>query len=510
MANERLKNTAINAAYSYLYQLLYMAIGVVSRLIFVRYLGRDYLGVNGLFSNILGVLSISELGVGTAIGFALYKPLAQNDKEKIKSIMALFRKAYFAIGSFIAVAGLILVPFLPYIIKNTTGIENLSLYYILYLINTVSGYFLSYKTTLLTSDQKEYMLKKTQMIGTLAIALVQMLVLAATRNYLLYLLSDVLIRLVMQVVMQRTADRQYPFLKKEKAEKLPRQDVQVIVRNVKALMIHNLGEVSVSQTDNLIISGFISLEMTGIVSNYVMFTTYANLFIVTALSAAIPSVGNLIAKESDEAKLAFFKTYRLLAYWLYGWMSLGFIYLSTPLVKLVFGADYVLAQSAVVLMGLVFFLRGEGSAIYNYKIAAGIYNEDKYLAFIGGIINLIASVVAVKYLGVAGVYLGTVIYSLFVVVARDIIIYRRAFGKRWLSVLSGTVRYVLFFGLSAFACSSLLHFIPEMGWGGFGIKLAILVVVPNAVLFLLEGRSPEFRYYLSIAGQTIAKLLGRK
>jgi O-antigen/teichoic acid export membrane protein len=501
--SDRLENTSRNIFYKYLYQISYMAIGFVSRMVFVYYLDKAYLGVNGLFTNILSVLAVSELGLASAIGYALYKPLAENDTEKIKSIMALFRKAYRIIGTFMAVAGVALIPFLPYLIKNTTGLPHIEVYYVIYLFNNVSGYFLTYRNILLTSDQKEYEIVKINMVGSFVLALVQMLALVLTHNYLVYLLCDVVLRFGMQLIIRKAAKKTYPYLD-EPAQKLSKEDTAPIVKNIKALLIHKVGEISVNQTDSLIISAFISLEMSGIVSNYTMFTGYAMTFISATLTAAVPSVGNLIASEGDRARATFYKAYRLLSYWLHGWMALGFGMLASPLVELLFGRDWVLEPLAVWLMAAVFMVKGEGTAMYNYKVAAGLYDPDKYVALIGGGINLVVSIAAAKAMGVAGVYLGTVVYIIFSVVLRCWIIYRRAF-EHPAEMLPGMLRYAAFLGLSGGACGWILQYIPA-GWLGFLLKLAVLVVVPNLIFLLLHWRQQELDYYLNLIRVGIQKL----
>ncbi|MCI2047659.1 MAG: oligosaccharide flippase family protein [Faecalibacterium sp.] len=503
--SDRLENTSRNIFYKYLYQISYMAIGFVSRMVFVSYLDQAYLGVNGLFTNILSVLAVSELGLGSAIGYALYKPLAENDQEKIKSIMALFRKAYRIIGTFITVAGVALIPFLPYLINNTTGLPHIEVYYVLYLFNSVSSYFLTYRNILLTSDQKEYKITRIEMVGSFTLALVQMVALIVTKNYFVYLLCDVVLRFGMQLIIRRTVKKTYRYLD-EPAQKLTKEDTAPIVKNIKALLVHKVGEISVNQTDNIIISAFISLTMSGIVSNYTMFTNYAMTFISATLTAAVPSVGNLIVSESDTARMTFYKTYRLLSYWLHGWVALGFWFLASPLIEVLpwLGTKWLLSPVAVFFMAAVIMVKGEGTAMYNYKVAAGLYDPDKYVALIGGGINLVVSIVAAKLMGVAGVYLGTLVYIIFSVILRCWIIYRRAFARP-AELIPGMVRYAAFLVLSALGCGFVCSLLPNT-WLGFGIKFLTLVLLPNAVFLLLNWRQEELHYYLNLIRGILKKL----
>ena len=496
--SNRLQNTAKNALYSYIYQFTMMFIGLFSRFIFIKNLGTAYLGLNGLFSEVLAFLSFTELGVGAALGFALYKPIAENDIEGIKSIMAFQKKANIFIGCAMSIIGVGLVPFLPYIINNTTGMQGIEKYFIITLFGSVFSYFFSYKTVLFTPDQKAYKLTKLNLITVVLIAILQLIALYFTKNYTLYLLSDVGVRFISTIIAVQLAKKTYPFLQDKDIKPVDENVKKDIVTNIKALMMHKIGELSVNYTDNMLINAFVNLEMVGIVSNYTMMMRYVFVLSGSALSSAIPSIGNLVAKESLEAKVKFFKTFRLLSYWFFGWASVGFLFLSTHLILLVFGESFVLPSLCVFFMSAQLSLNGESSAMNHYKIASGLYYTDKYVSILDALVNLSVSIIAAKFLGVSGVYLGTLTYAVFSIIFRTKLIYKAAFLEQKSKLAKGSIKYALFLIISVVCCSIIISLYNYNTWLSFGYKLLVCVVLPNAVFYAIFGKSEEFRYYIDL------------
>lgn len=499
MASERLQNTSRNVFHSAVNMLSQIVLGLVARAVFVYTLGKAYQGVSGLFGNILGVLSISELGIGAAIGFSLYRPLAQNDVEKIKSLMRLYRRAYWLIGCFVAVAGTALIPFLPYIINNTTHLPHITFYYCLFLFDAAIGYFFSYRTTLLTCDQKAFRLTKLNTVSRYVITLLQIAVLRVFGSYTLYLLVDIVLRLAVQIYCAVLVGREYPYLRDKAVRPLEKEERGAITQNVKALMIHTLGQISITQTDNIITSAFISLEMVGIASNYVMLTTYAGNFVSMIVNSAVASFGNLIVKEDKHVQLRVYQNFRFVSHWLNGWLAVGFSLLATRLLTLLFGASYALPQAAVLLMAASLFLRGELNPMMAFRTAAGAFDKDKYLALAESIINLAVSIIAVQYLGITGVYLGTVVSALFTLVARWRVLYGYLFEGGSRALLSGTLRWVggtaAAFGLCLLLSQTLC---AANTWASFAGLMLGCVLIPNLVYLLLNAGKPEFLYYRSL------------
>ena len=248
-----LKNVLGNFANNLLLNLLRF----ISRIIFVKVLSDVYLGVNGLLSNVLGLLALSELGISTAISYSLYKPLADKETSKIKVLMRFYQKAYRIIALIILVLGLILIPFLPWFIKDTSGIDNLTFIYLIFLGNMVITYLFSYKRTLITADQHNYKIMPMIMLSNFLLTIFQITVLLIFKDYIIYLLVQSVFVVIENLLVNHVINKEYPYLKEKALEKLPKEEFKTIATNVKALMYHKAGSYVLSASDNIIISKFI-------------------------------------------------------------------------------------------------------------------------------------------------------------------------------------------------------------------------------------------------------------
>ncbi|MDE7430382.1 MAG: oligosaccharide flippase family protein [Lachnospiraceae bacterium] len=268
----RVQAAVKNIAFGQIGNLITQVLNFVLRTMFIQYLGDTLNGVNGLYTNMLSVLSMAELGIGTALNYSLYKPVARGDIEKIKSYMQLYKKAYRIIGIVVAVLGIACSPFLPYIIKNSEGIpvRDLTLYYYIFLFNTVSTYFVSYKYSLINAEQKNYIQTNIITITKMITVLLQMIVIITTGNFYAYLLTAASVELMQKIFVSYYLNRRYPYLKEKNVKKLSKEETGEIVTKTKALMFHKIGDVARLQTDSMIISGFINTVISGFVDNYNM------------------------------------------------------------------------------------------------------------------------------------------------------------------------------------------------------------------------------------------------
>jgi O-antigen/teichoic acid export membrane protein len=234
----RIANAKRNIRYGYINTLVSLFLKFLTRTVFIYTIGVTYLGVNGLFTNILSVLSLADLGISTALNFSLYKPVAQKDIQKIKALMQIFKKAYSIIAIVIAILGLSLLPFLSIFIKNPIGItpSELVLYYLLFLFNTVSTYFVSYKYSLANADQRNYIETNFQTATILVTSLVQVAVLLIFKSFLFYLLSATVIELFHKILVNIYLNKRYPYLAEQVEGNLTKEELTPIKRNIKALV----------------------------------------------------------------------------------------------------------------------------------------------------------------------------------------------------------------------------------------------------------------------------------
>lgn len=497
----RVQSAARNIIFGQVGNFMTQILNFVLRTIFISHLGDTLNGVNGLYTSILSVLSMAELGIGTALNYSLYRPVAQGNIEKVKSYMLLYKNAYRIIGIVVALIGLMVAPFLRYLVKQPQGVpvRDLTLYYFIFLFNTVSTYFVAYKYSLVNAEQKNYIQTNILTITKMITVLLQIIVILTTGNYYIYLLTAAAVELLQKIFVSRYLDRRYPYLREKQVEKLSKEEMGEIVAKTKALVFHKVGDVARLQTDSMIISGFINVTLSGFVDNYnLVLNSVANVVNII-FNSVLSSFGNLFATESRQKQYQIFKVYRFAACWIYGFTAIGFSMLLTPLIELWLGEEKTLAFSVVMCILIDYYLKGDRIVLSNFKTAAGVFEQDKYLALIQGAVNLVISVVLVRRIGLVGVYIGTIISGLIANVTKPVIIYRVILDQPVKGYFLDSAKYMAALAaLFAFLTWIKSMVMPVVGIGSFAAMFTIICVVFNGVFFLLFGRTQEFEYLAGI------------
>lgn len=396
---------------SFLGQFVNIILLFISRKLFVQHFAQEYLGVNGLFSNILTVLSLAELGIGTAMIHGLYRPAANSDEEEICRLMNLYRMLYGVVGSAVFVFGLALMPVLPYFVQGS-GIPGLRLIYSMYLFDTVAGYFLSYKQAMLAAHQEAWRTTAvTQMVRSIQIIL-QMAVIVCLENFYIYIAVQMCSQLVANFILSGIVNHRYPYLRGNKRGYPSREYCRELFQQIGALALHRLGGVLVSHTDNLILSTFRGLAVVGIYSNYQMVLNSIRLMMSYIYNSFSPAIGNLAASEESDRVYEIHSALDFLMSLLYGWLALCLAALFNPFIRLYFGSDYVLSLPVVLLIVLDFYLHGMRQMTLRFRDGMGLYWYDRYKPMAEILLNLTASVVLVRRFGIAGVVAGTVVSTL--------------------------------------------------------------------------------------------------
>ena len=505
----RVQSAAKNIAFGYIGNLTTQLLGFILRTVFISYLGDTLNGINDLYTGILSVLSLAELGVGTALNYSLYGPVARKDYEKIKSYMQLYKKAYRVIGLVIAVIGLAISPFLPYLVKQPQGVSvrDLTLYYFIFLFNTVSTYFVAYKYSLAYAEQKNYIQTNTITITKMITVTLQIAVIVTTRNFYLYLLTAAAVELIQKIFISWYLNRLYPYLKDKNVKKLSKEETGEVVTKTKALVFHKVGDVARLQTDSMIISAFINVTLVGFVGNYNMILNSVANFVNIIFNSVLSSFGNLIATESKEKQYDVFKVYRFFACWIYGFSAVGFFLLLTPFIVIWQGNEKVLAAGVVACILIDYYFKGDRIVLSNFKTAAGVFEQDKYLALIQGVVNLILSIVLVQKIGLVGIYIGTIVSGLIANITKPFIIYKVCFEKSVKTYFLDSVKYLaVLFGILVLLTGIRQFVMPQVTILSFMLMFIVICVVFNGMFLLLFGRTQEFGYLWGI----IKKKLGRK
>lgn len=502
----RILYTGKNIFWGYISSFLTILLSFICRTAFIKTIGVDYLGINGLFTSVLGVLTLTELGIGTAMNYSLYKPVAANDIEKIKSLMIVFRNAYRIVALIVAVLGIAIIPFLDYLVTGAEGIKHVKLYYLIFLFNTVSSYFVSYKYSLVNADQKNYVITNISAIFNIAMHFVQIISLFVLRSYIVYLLIQALMQLVQKIYTAIYIDKHYPYLKDRVVKPLDKKEKTSIVDNVKALVMHKIGDISVNQTDNIIISLFVNVTTVGLVSNYALITNTVNTFVNVAFGGTIGSLGNLFASGDKEKQYKVFRTMDFVDFWIYSFSSVALFSLIQPFISLMWG-DLTLPISIVALFVLNNYMVGQRVSINNVKVASGIFAQDKYLPLLQSITNLVVSVVLAFKFGLIGVYVGTVVSGLIPSLIRPWIVYKKLFANKAFEYYKDYfLRLLLTAGMSAVSYVGVNYIMSELTWIRFFASMIVVGVFPNLILLILFYRTEEFKYLLSILSSLFKKI----
>lgn len=488
-----------NTVYSLGNKVIEVILAFVSRTVFIWTLGVSYLGINGLFNNILIMLSLMELGVGSALVFSMYKPLVERDNEKLSSLLSMYANMYRIIGISIAVMGVCLTPFLPHLIKLDSDIPHLNIIYWLTLGNTVSSYFFGYKRSLLEADQKSYLNTKNNFIFTLIKHIFQIIILLLTKNFLLYLGIGIGTNILSNISISLKVNKMYPLINIRKALPLDKDTKIDIYKRMGAGMMHKIGNIVITGTDNILISVFISTTLVGIYSNYLMLTNTIYTTFGVAFSAIGASIGNLSVTENNEKSEKVFYSLFLINYWIYCFCSVCLWSLVNPLITMWLGKDYLLSSVTVAILILNFYISGMRHTVVSFVNASGLYYNSRFKPIVEAAINLIVSFVALKHWGITGVFFGTLVsYILCSVWVEPFILYKHWFKQ---SVKKHLVIYYLYFALMVTIAiltkgiNSLIN-TPNIVLN-FVISGVLCLLIPNVILFLIFRRTNEFNYLMN-------------
>lgn len=495
----RIKNSISNMIFGLCNIFVCNILAFLSRSLFIYVLGTKYLGVSGLFTNILMMLSLSELGISSAINYSLYRPISQGNIEKISMLMSFYKKAYRSIGFFVAFIGFVMMFFLKYFIKGGDGIPDLRVIYLLYLFNTVSGYFMSYKNTLVSAYQKDYTLVPINVCMSIVINLVQMLALWIFKNFITYIALQILLNFVQRLVINFVINKRYSYINFNCKNKLPQEELKVITKNVKAMFFHKIGEYCVLGTDNIVISTFIGIGVVGIYSNYNMLITTVNTVIMIVFNSTSASFGELITEASDEKKLHTFQVLNFLGFWIFGFSSICFFNLLSPFISLWLGPAYLVANSVVLPVVINYFISGMRVPLSIVKMSGGVYSQDKFVPLIQSTVNLFFSVLLVRHIGLAGVFWGTVISCIVPFIYRPYVVYKYIFNKSCRLYFQKYIYYTLVFCMnfvgSSFLCRLLFY---KNNWTSLLGRGCICFFIPNLIVILLFMNKYEFKQIIEI------------
>ena len=479
--------------------ILNILISFFAQRIFLKILNAEYLGLNGLFSNIISMLAIFELGIGSAITFSLYKPLVNNDKQTIKALMNFYKKAYRIIAIIVTIVGAGITPFLPYLIKEVTLDINIYVVYLMFVADVVCSYLLTYRRSILYADQKNYQINIIHMCYLVIMNALQLSILALTKNYYLYLGIKIAMRIVENLAIHFAVRKQYPYLNNLKNAKLEKNIEKDIFKKIKALLFHKIGTFIVLGSDNIIISKFIGLIEVGLYSNYYLIYKAGEQLIGQAVTALTPTVGHKLATEESKKAYGTFKKTRFAGFCLACFAATLYYTCMQPFVTLWLGEEYLISNLALAMIALNLFQRLQRYAFSTFKEAAGIYHEDRFIPLIESALNIIASIILLHYFGLAGVFMGTTISGLALwCYSYPRFVYKKLFERSYISYARETLGYISVFVSSAAISHLLINQVTlDSAIAQIIVNAGISISVTGVIIIVTLGRTSSFKYLTS-------------
>ena len=514
MENSRLKNSALNFASGFLGRVLTILLNFVVRTIFIYCLNEAYLSVNGLYSNILTVLSLAELGFGSAMVYRMYAPVAVKDYQKTAALLQFYKKIYIIIGVVIFLLGLCVIPFMDYIIKDKPDISGLTLYYILFLVNTsISYWFSSYKASVLYADQKEYI--KTNVQNTMAILQsgLQIVLLLLFRKYLLYLLVQLVGNIFLNLYVAHLVDKRYPEIQTYQGASLSAEERVQIRKDTEALVLSRFGHVALNGTDNIIISAVVGVLWVGRLSNYTLICDSVTSVLCQITAAITGSLGNFFATEDKHAGYALFKKVEFLNFWLYGFSFIALATLLDPFIRIWAGERFVLGLPISIAIAINFFVAGYMNTLWVFRSTIGLFKQGKFRPILVAILNIVLSIFLGKLWGVFGVLFATFLSRAAISLWYDsLILHRYGFEVSCMPFFARYFRRVLLLTAVLIAMLTIRHIVLSSATTvlRFAAMTMVTAIVPNAIFWLTYRRCEEYAYFRSIVkDRVIAPVRGK-
>ena len=513
--SSRTINSTKNVVTSLLSQGLSVILKFVTRTVFINTLGKSYLGINGLFSDILTMLSLAELGIDTAITYRLYKPIAEDDHDRLRILMKFYKYAYLVIGAFILVVGAALIPFLPVLIKDYSTLGDLGinpvLIFLLYLFNTASSYlFFAYRSSIIKAAQKLYITTIVTIIVSIVSQIVQIVILLLFKDFTLYVAISIAFSIITNWICSIIAKKMYPEVFVRTDKRIEKKEIKDIFKDLGAVFVSKVNTVVLKATDNIVLSAFIGIATVGLYSNYLMLYTTIKSFLTALYNATKASMGDLFAQSDLKTKYNFFKLMNYITIILYGTAAVGVGVLANEFILSWIGSEYLIKMPFSILIGIEVLFMGIKQNLNQIRNVSGLFRQMWMRPLLGTIINLAVSIALVKPLGIFGVIIGTITADIATNFAIDPkIIYSVGFKGEWRvsEYYFRNVRYIVELFLVGivdyFICR---YFISGLGWISVIAHGIICVISVPAYMLIVYRKSDEAKYVFNKGKALLSKI----
>ena len=496
MKIQRTKNAARNVVFGVLYKSYITIVPFFIRTAIIYFLGVQYLGLNGIFASILNVLNLAELGVGEAMVFSMYKPIAEDDAPTISALMNLYRKYYRLIGLVIGALGLLLLPFLRYLIKDELPRDvNLYILYLMYLSVTVLSYWLyAYKGALLRAHQRSDVTSKITIAVVTSKYLFQFLALILTRNYYLFTIALIATQILQNIVTAKVVDRLYPDY--QPRGELPPEKIKEIGGRIRDLFTVKISTVVVTSADAVVVSAFLGLHTLAIYQNYFIILTSVTGMMEILFSACLAGIGNSIVVESKEKNYRDIKKMTLITAWAAGFCTCCLLCLYQPFMRIWMNhnADLMLGSGEVICFCVYFFFIQMNRVICTYKDAAGIWHQTRFVPLANAVVNLTLNLILVQFWGLYGVLLSTVIaYAVIEIPLFSYNLFLTVFDPSGMKEYFRNLLYYV--AVTLVSCGITLAVCLPFKFNDIAllfVRGSICILIPNVIYYMAYRRKEEF------------------
>lgn len=494
MNEGRLKNSLRNVSGALINKATAIVFPFIIRTIIIYYLGTEYAGLSSLFTSVLQILSLSELGIGSAIVFSMYKPVAEKNTSKINALLKLYRKFYYIIGCVIFGVGIMLIPVVPKLISGTYP-EDINLYalYLIYLANTVLSYFLfAYKTSILNAFQRSDIESNLTTVINIGMYVVQIVMLIAFKNYYSYILCLPIATIVINMVRSYIVDKQYPDI--HCAGEVAQEVKKDIFKRVSALIGHQLSGTVNCSLDNIVVSAFLGLKVVAQYGNYYYIVSALSGVMQVTFNSLTASIGNSLIKESKEKNLEDFYDIQYINSWIVGWICITMICLYQDFMRLWVGEDLLFPFNIVVLFAVYFYSWQNRRTVLTYKNACGMWWADKIKPYVSVATNLILNFALVQVCGIYGVMLSTIVCYVFIEFPWEThALFKEYFNTGTFDYWIRIFKYILLTLFLAFLTFSVCSLIKVNGILSIVLKGLMCVVFPNILWIMFTHKSSGFK-----------------
>ncbi len=499
--NSRTNNVVKSSFMGMAYELINVALGFVYRTVFIRVLSSNYLGIDGLFTNVLQILSFADLGISAAITYRFYEPINKNDAHKVGQLMVYFKNVYRIIAIVIFAVGVSLLPFLDFFIKDAAELPhdiNLKVIYLLFLLKTLASYLFVYKQTILIADQKQYLVSLFQISRTILCYTAQMIILALSKNYTLILIVNTVLTLVTNCVFSEWAASKYKEVFDVK-DSISKEEKRQIINDTKATLCHKIGGTVLDSTDSLIISKYVGIIATGLYSNYSMVLSKLSAILGQLFGSFTSSLGSAHVAQDEEKKYISYRTLLFGNFWFSSICTICLYNLLSDFITIWVGPDMLLDDFTVVILCIQFFIENVRTISKSYTNASGLFIKDKIRPLIEATINLIVSIIMVNKYGIAGVFIGTIISQFCTVFWREPYLlykyeFKRSMKEYWLYYFSSSLITLVFcfFTKKIFVNFEVTSFILWI------FKAIIIFALNNIFIAIIAHKCDDYVFFKSL------------